>query len=1196
MRNVNCDMMTSARDIPAFPSFCADGNHAVADVAYRLNELCALYPITPSSPMGEWTDEWRVAGRRNLWGAVPDVVEMQSEAGAAAALHGALQTGVLATTFTSSQGLLLMLPSMFKIAGELSPCVFHVAARAVATQALSIFGDHSDVMAVRSAGFAQLSSGTVQEAHDFAAIAQAASLKTRVPFLHFFDGFRTSHELRALHRLSDETLRALVDEQDMRAHRNRALNPDHPVLRGTSQNPDVFFQAREAANPFHLSVPDAVQTAMDTLADLTGRAYRTIEYAGHPEAETAVVLMGSGGETVEETARALNENGRKVGVLRIRLYRPWPAEAFLDALPDTVTSLAVLDRTKEPGGCGEPLYLDVAATLQRVGRSIRILRGRYGLGSKEFTPAMVKAVYDELTKPDPKTEFTVGITDDVTHLGLETDPDYHLEDPDAGRALFYGLGSDGTVGANKNTIRILTEHASLHAQGYFVYDSNKAGSRTVSHLRYGPNPIHAPYLVQSANFIACHSFSFVRQIDLLNRAAPGATLLLNAPHPPDTLLSQLPSDLLQRMRELNMALYVIDATAVARECGLGGRINTVMQTCFFHLGGFLPEKDALDAIRASVRETYGRKGRDTVERNLKAIDTSLSHLYAVPLPERMPQTPSRAPAVPAHAPDFVQRITSALLEERGDSLPVSALPPDGTWPVDTAKWNRRDLSPVAPVWEPDLCIQCGHCVAICPHGVIQVKQAATEDLKDAPPDFPAPALRGRDAENRHYLLQLDLPNCTGCGLCVEICPARSKTQTNLKALRQEEKAPRMEREEVHLDFFRSVPARHEQTQNRTIRGVQYLPQRFEFPGACAGCGETGILKMISQLFGDRMLIANATGCSSIYVGNLPTTPWTLDENGRGPAWANSLFEDNAEFGYGFRLATDLKRRRAKELLRELAGQGVDAQLVDALVDAPQDVPSEIHAQRERLRELDVQLSRIPDDPRVNRLRDLADTLVNRSVWIVGGDGWACDIGFGGVDHVLASDRNVNLLVLDTEVYSNTGGQASKSTPLGAVAKFAAGGKTTGKTDLAVHAMLKGNVYVGTVALGAKLPQTLRTLQEAEAWPGPSLIIAYSPCIAHGYPMSRSLDQQQNAVQSGHWPLLRYNPALKKQGKAALIFDSPEEPSLPLKEYLYNELRYKLLDLTRPEVAADLLSQAEANIRERFRILRCLAETEPDSKT
>jgi pyruvate-ferredoxin/flavodoxin oxidoreductase len=1181
--------MTFTPNIRPQRTLCTDGNAAVADVAYRLNELCALYPITPSSPIGESCDEWSHQGRTNLWGTVPQVVEMQSEAGAAATLHGALQGGTLATTFTSSQGLLLMLPSMFKIAGELTPCVIHVAARAVASHALSIFGDHSDVMAVRSSGFAMLSAANVQEAHDFAALAQAVSLQTRIPFLHFFDGFRTSHEMRDYTPLPDEVLNALVRESDVLAHRARGMTPDHPVIRGTSQNPDVFFQGRERASGRMAALPEVLSDTFTRFAERTGRHYGLVDYTGHPEAEEVVVIMGSGGETAAETTRALKRDGRKVGTLQVRLYRPWPMEAFLNALPATTRRVAVLDRTKESGSLAEPLCLDVTTAVQRAGRDIEVIGGRYGLGSKEFTPAMVHGVFESLAAGTLPQGFTVGIQDDLEKTSVPISPEFHLESPDTTQAVFYGLGSDGTVGATKSSVEILHQ-AGLHAQGYFVYDSNKSGSQTESHLRFGHHPIRAPYLIGSASFVACHAFLFLETRDILACAAPGATFLLNAPYGAEDLPPRLPAEVREQIRSKDLQVFVVDATRVAREAGLGNRINTVMQTGFFLLSGVLEKEQALSAIRSSISERYARKGSRVVEQNLAAVEAAVQAFTPVDFRDDAPPSPPRPATVPGHAPAFVQQVTAPLLRGEGDQLPVSVFPEDGTYPVDTAKWNKRDLSPVAPVWEPDICIQCGHCVVICPHGVIQVKQAATGDLADAPATFPAPELRGRDAENRHYLLQLDLDQCTGCGLCVEICPAKSKTRANLKALHQEEKTPRLEQEAVHLDFFRSVPARHEQTQHRTLRGVQFLPQRFEFPGACAGCGETGVLKLISQLFGDRMLVANATGCSSIYGGNLPTTPWTVDENGRGPAWVNSLFEDNAEFGYGFRLAADQKKQQALQLVDALAAEGaVDPELADRLRHNSQEVPSEIEAQRRNLRKLDTALTAVADDPRVPHLRSLMDALVNRSVWIVGGDGWACDIGFGGVDHVLCSGRNVNLLVLDTEVYSNTGGQASKSTPLGAVAKFAAGGKQTAKTDLALHGILKGNVYVGTIALGAKLPQALKTLQEAEAWPGPSLVIAYSPCIAHGYPLGRSIDQQENAVASGHWPLLRYNPALVTQGKPGLQLDSGEEPTLRLREYMQEELRFRLLDFTDPDRAEALMKEAEGAIAERLRVLRALAE-------
>lgn len=1114
---------------------------------------------------------------------------MQSEAGAAGALHGALQGGALATTFTSSQGLLLMLPSLFKIAGELSPCVIHVAARAVATHALSIFGDHSDLMAVRSAGWGMLIASTVQEAHDFALLSQSISLQTRIPFLHGFDGFRTSHECRPLQRLPDSILRQLIPAEDVLAHRNRALSPDNPVIRGTSQNPDVFFQGREAANLLYQRVEATVQSRMEQFATLSGRSYAPVTYTGHPEATQALVLMGSGAETARQTVQHLVARGEKVGVLTVHLYRPWPQDSFLQALPEQVRALAVLDRTKEPGSVGEPLYLDVSASLQKAGRSVRVSGGRYGLGSKEFTPSMVQALFEQAAVEDGPGEFTIGITDDVTHLSLQVSKSLHLTPDQETRALFFGLGSDGTVSATKNTLKILGQLPDMDAQGYFVYDSNKSGARTVSHLRFGLHAIRAPYLIESASFIACHSFAFIKRYELLERAENGAIFLLNSPHGPGSVLDHLPGEFIESLREKSIRMWVIDAAQVARNCGLGGRINTVMQTAFFLLSQVLSKADALDAISGMIRKTYGQKGTQILESNLQAIREAEAALHPVDLRVLPTDNPNRPAVIPSDADPFLTKVTAPLLREQGDRIPVSALPLDGTWPVGTSHWNQRDLSAVVPAWDEDLCIQCGQCVTICPHGVISVKQAKATDLTQAPEGFPAPPLRGSQQQDRHYLLQLNLPQCTGCGLCIEICPAKSKTQTNRKALRPVEKSGILEQENDRLRFFQSVPSQQDQTQHRTLRGVQFLPQRFLYPGACAGCGETAPLKLLSQLFGDRMLVANAAGCSSIFGGNLPTTPWAVDENGRGPAWSNSLFEDNAEFGFGMRLATDVKAHLAATTLRRLLGEQ-DPDLI-FLKAPPPDGDVQIAAWRRQVEKLSQRLASHPDQELARFASSLVEALIPKSVWIVGGDGWATDIGFGGLDHVLCSGRNVNILVLDTEVYSNTGGQASKSTPLGAVAKFAAGGKRTPKTDLALQAMLKKNVYVGSIALGAKLPQALRTLQEAEAWDGPSLVLSCSPCIAHGYPLSDSIGHMQKAVLSGHWPLFRYNPALREQGKPPLSLDSPDTPSTSLQSYTQGELRYKLLQMSQSGIAEDLLHEAENDIQERMRLLKALGQLE-----
>ncbi len=1154
-------------------SFCVDGNEAAVDVAYRLTELCALYPITPSSPMGEKADLWRMQGRPNLWGHVPDLVEMQSEGGAAAALHGAAQAGSLACSFTSSQGLLLMLPTLYKLAGELCPVVLHIAARAVATHALSIFGDHSDVMSARATGVALLSSASVQEAHDFALIAHAAALKSRLPFLHFFDGFRTSHEVRGIERLQDEQLRALLPMDELSAFRERALSPDHPLIRGTSQNPDVFFQSREAANLLYDQVPDQVDSLFDQLSAVAGRRYHCVEYVGAPNASELVVIMGSGGHTVRAFVEQQIQAGEAVGMIHLRLYRPFPKKAFLKRIPETVRSISVLDRCKESGSPGEPLYLDVAACLQEARPEIRMIGGRYGLGGKEFTPAMVASAFANLQSSSPLRSFSLGITDDVSQRSLAHDESFHLEQSSQLRALFYGLGSDGTVGATKSSVQILNRIPQLSAQGYFVYDSNKSGARTVSHLRAGENLGEQPYQILKANFIACHQFSFLEQIDVLRHAENGATLLLNVPNLGPSLARRIPRPVQEHIRQKRLKLYVIPAQQLARECGLGGHINVIMQAAFFHLSGLLSPEQSRAELEQSVRNNYARKGPDLVDRNLRALDLALRDLTPLDLSHVKPG-PELPERIPRDAPEFVRNFSAALLEERGDTLPVSAMPLDGSFPLSTAKYNKRDLSDMAPLWDSELCIQCGNCVAICPHSVIRSKQAAPEDLEGAPEGFQAPRLRGPGEQERRFLLQLHLQDCTGCGLCIEICPAKDRAQANRKALQRVEKTAQLERNRVELDFFQNVPAQHEQTQSRTLRGLQYVDPYFEFPGACAGCGETGYVKMLSQLFGDRMLVANATGCSSIYGGNLPTTPWSTDDQGRGPAWANSLFEDNAEFGLGFRLAVDQQRKQTLQELRSLGEEDLAAELEAA----PLGDPVQRDALRIRLQELSEQWKNRNE---MQSFLDLCDAIVDRSVWIVGGDGWACDIGFGGLDHVLSTGRNVNVLVLDTEVYSNTGGQASKSTPLGAIAKFAAAGKQTPKTDLAMHGILKGNTYVATIALGAKLPQALRAFREAEAWHGPSLILAYSPCIAHGYPMSASLSQQKRAVESGHWPLFRYHPELDPP----LEWDSPEQPSLPLKEYIYNELRYKLLERSRPEQAEEMLAEAKRHIHERYEFLK-----------
>jgi pyruvate-ferredoxin/flavodoxin oxidoreductase len=1172
-----------------------DGNEAAASVAYRLNEVCCIYPITPSSTMAELADEWASQQRPNVWGTVPAVVEMQSEGGAAGALHGALQGGALSTTFTASQGLLLMIPNMYKIAGELTSAVIHVAARALAAQGLSIFGDHSDVMAVRQTGFALLASASVQEAHDLALVAQAATLLTRVPFVHFFDGFRTSHELNTIELLSDDDLRALVPEELVREHRGRALSPERPFIRGTAQNPDVYFQARETVNPFYARTPAVVEDLMARLGERTGRRLHIVDYQGHPQAERVLVVMGSGAETVGETVAALNQRGERVGVARVRLYRPFPAQALLDALPAAVRRIGVLDRTKDPGSAGEPLYLDVVAALTEAHadgeRAVlpRMFGGRYGLSSKEFTPAMVAGVFDELARERPRHHFTVGIIDDVSGTSVAYDPSLDIESSDTVRAVFFGLGADGTVGANKNTIKILGSEEDLHAQGYFVYDSKKSGSQTVSHLRFGPRPIRAPYLVANAGFVGCHHFALLEQVDVLGRAAPGATLLLNCSLPADAVWDALPRPVQEQILAKRIELYAIDAGQIARDVGLAGRINIVLQTCFFAISGVLPREQAITRIKEAIAKTYAKRGAEVVERNQAAVDRTLEGLHRIELPARVTATRQLPPMVPVHASEFVRTVTAEMMAGRGDQLPVSALPVDGTFPTGTAAYEKRNISELVAVWDSEMCIQCGNCSFVCPHSVIRSRYYERSRLAGAPDQFRSAPLAAVGLPDTRYTLQVYVEDCTGCGLCVEACPAVAPGEPVTKAINLGPREPLVAAERDNIAFFETLPVSdRSRVDFGTVRGTQYLEPLFEFSGACAGCGETPYLKLLSQLFGDRLMVANATGCSSIYGGNLPTTPWTTDAEGRGPAWSNSLFEDNAEFGLGFRLAADahvgLARRRLAEL-RDVLG----AELVDPILEAPQLRESELRAQRARVAELKRQLDALDgvDGSVVSDLLSVADHLVRRSVWIVGGDGWAYDIGSGGLDHVLASGHNVNVLVLDTEVYSNTGGQMSKATPLGAVAKFATSGKTVSKKDLALQAIAYGNVYVARVAMGADPQQTLEAFREAEAYDGPSLVIAYSHCIAHGIEMRSGLDQQYRAVASGHWPLVRYNPMARAAGHNPFLLDSPR-PRIPLADYRYRELRYRVLANTDPTESERLLGLAEEALARRWEVYEDMA--------
>jgi pyruvate-ferredoxin/flavodoxin oxidoreductase len=1172
-----------------------DGNEAAASIAYRVNEICAIYPITPSSTMGELADQWASEGKKNIWGNVPHVVEMQSEGGAAGAVHGALQTGALTTTFTASQGLLLMIPNMFKIAGELTPTVFHVAARALATQALSIFGDHSDVMAARMTGWGMLCSSSVQEAHDLALVAQSATLAARIPFVHFFDGFRTSHEVSKIEVLTDADVRSMIDDELVFAHRRRALDPDRPVVRGVAQNPDVYFQGRESVNRFYAALPATLQAAMDRFAELTGRRYRLFDYFGAPDADRVVVLMGSGVETARETIDYLNGRGERLGVLQVHLFRPFSVDDFIAAIPSTATAIAVLDRTKEPGASGEPLYQDVVTAFAEAaaggGVTIpRILGGRYGLASKEFTPAMVRAVFDNLAATAPKQHFTVGIRDDVSHTSLDYDPDFVTEGADVVGCIFYGLGADGTVGANKNSIKIIGEDTAGYAQGFFVYDSKKSGSRTTSHLRFGPRPIRSAYLVQRAQFIACHQFQFLDRVDLLREATDGAVFLVNSPFAPEDVWDQLPRGVQEDLIRKKVRLFVIDADRVAVEAGMAGRINTIMQTCFFAISGVLPRDEAIARIKDAVVATYGRKGTELVERNFAAIDCALENLHEVPLPETATSTREPVPLVPAEAPAFVKDVTAVMIAGHGDDLPVSAMPPDGTYPSGTSRWEKRNISDIVPVWRPDICIQCGNCAMVCPHAVIRVRYYDASALAGAPDGFASAPLAGRGFPNLRFTLQVGVEDCTGCELCVEACPAHSLEAAGTRAINMEAKAPLVDRERRNLAFFDTLPDNKPAgVDARLVRGVQYLTPLFEYSGACAGCGETPYLRLLTQLFGDRLLVANATGCSSIYGGNLPTTPWSVNAQGRGPAWANSLFEDNAEFGLGYRLSLDKHREQAEELLQALAPD-LGSTRVREILGAAQVTPDDVDAQRLRVAELERVLDGL-SDPRARQLRTLASHLVDKSVWIVGGDGWAYDIGYGGLDHVLASGRNVNLLVLDTEVYSNTGGQASKATPRASVAKFAAAGKQNRKKDLGLMAVAYGDVYVAQIAMGASAQQTLDALLEAEAHHGPSLIIAYSHCIAHGINMRFGMRQQKLAVDSGHWPLYRYRPAAHARQAPEFVLDSTA-PSIPLKTYAYNEIRYKMLSYTKPEEARRLLELAQEDVQQRWQVYANLAERWP----
>jgi len=1175
-----------------------DGNEAVAHVAYQVSEVIAIYPITPSSPMGEWADQWASENVPNAWGSVPHVVEMQSEGGAAGAVHGALQTGSLATTFTASQGLLLMIPNMNKIAGELTPAAFHVSARTVATHALSIFGDHSDVMFCRTTGWAMLCSNSVQEAMDLALIAHAASLETRIPFLHFFDGFRTSHEVSKIEMLNEDDIRAMINMDRVIEHRQRALSPDHPVLRGTAQNPDVFFQIRETANKYYDDAPAKVQAAMDKFAEVVGRQYRLFDYIGAPDAERVIVIMGSGAEIAHETVDYLNPRGEKVGVLKVRLYRPFCVKSFIEALPPTVRQIAVLDRTKESGAIGEPLYLDVVGALNeglklgygKLKAAPKVVGGRYGLSSKEFTPAMVKAIYDNLKHPQPKDHFTTGINDDVTHTSLDFDASFSTEPDSVVRAMFYGLGADGTVGANKNSIKIIGENTDNYAQGYFVYDSKKSGAMTVSHLRFGPQPIKSSYLVSKANFVACHQWIFLERYDMLSSLVEGGVFLLNSPYGKDEVWDHLPHQVQQQLIAKKAKFYAIDAYKVARDAGMGSRMNVIMQVCFFAISKVLPRDEAIEAIRESIRHTYGKKGEEVVKKNMLAVDETLAHLFEVKVPTTVSSKIELPPVFPG-APKFERDVLGTIYAGKGDELPVSAFSCDGTFPTASARWEKRNLALEIPAWDSKICIQCGKCAMVCPHAVIRIKVYDSKELEGAPATFKSCDVRDKEWAGLKYTIQVAPEDCTGCGVCVDICPVKNKSEARLKAINMVPQPPLRAPEKENWEFFLEIPELdRRKIKVGAIRQQQVQEPLFEFSGACSGCGETPYVKLVSQLFGDRAVVANATGCSSIYGGNLPTTPWAKNADGRGPAWSNSLFEDNAEFGLGFRVSIDKQTEFAQELLRRLAGR-VGEDLATAIITARQKDESDIYDQRQRIDILKERLQKL-NSPETKQLLAVADMLVKKSVWIVGGDGWAYDIGYGGLDHVLASGRNVNILVLDTEVYSNTGGQASKSTPRAAVAKFAAGGKPGPKKDLGLMAMTYGNVYVASVAMGAKDEHTLKAFLEAEAYDGPSIIIAYSSCIAHGIDMKTSMSDQKIAVESGQWLLYRYNPERAAIGENPLALDS-RAPSRKVPEWMLQQTRFKMLTKSKPEDAERLWKAAQKDVETRFHMYEYMASRKPE---